>query len=87
MRRLIVTSCSVLDVPEQGPCRVVPDQDILVEGGVIVWLGAAGTGPDSAGAETVDGSGLVAVPGLVNAHTHGSLEGRRQHSSRPARRS
>lgn len=73
MRRLIVTSCSVLVVPERGLCRVEADQDILVEDGVIAWLGPAGSGPDPAGAETVDGTGMVAVPGLVNAHTHGPM--------------
>ncbi|MFG2469637.1 amidohydrolase [Streptomyces canus] len=73
VRRLIVTSCSVLLVPEQGPCRVETDQDILVEDGVIAWLGPAGSGPEAAGAETVDGMGLIAVPGLVNAHTHGPM--------------
>ncbi|MET9785774.1 amidohydrolase [Streptomyces canus] len=73
MRRLIVTSCSVLLVPEQGSCRVETDQDILVEDGVIAWLGPAGSGPEAAGAETVDGTGLIAVPGLVNAHTHGPM--------------
>jgi 5-methylthioadenosine/S-adenosylhomocysteine deaminase len=73
MRRLIVTSCSVLVVPERGPCRVEADQDILVEDGVIAWLGPAGSGPDRAGAQTVDGTGMVAVPGLVNAHTHGPM--------------
>jgi 5-methylthioadenosine/S-adenosylhomocysteine deaminase len=76
MRRLIVTSCSVLVVPEWGLCRVETDQDILVEDGVIAWLGPAGSGPDDpAGVETetVDGSGLVAVPGLVNAHTHSPM--------------
>ncbi|MFJ9152832.1 amidohydrolase family protein [Streptomyces sp. NPDC102270] len=73
MRRLIVTSCSVLVVPEQGPSRVETEQDILVEDGVIAWLGPAGSGPDATGAESVDGTGLIAVPGLVNAHTHGPM--------------
>ena len=73
MRRLKVTSCSVLRVPEHGPCRVDADQDILVENGLIEWIGPAGSGPDRGGAETVDGTGLVAMPGLVNAHTHGPM--------------
>ncbi|MEE1763403.1 MULTISPECIES: amidohydrolase family protein [unclassified Streptomyces] len=73
MRRLVVTSCSVLLVPERGACRVETDQDILVEDGVIAWLGPAGSGPEAAGAEPVDGRGLLAVPGLVNAHTHGPM--------------
>ncbi|MFJ7048800.1 amidohydrolase family protein [Streptomyces sp. NPDC101112] len=73
MRRLMVTSCSVLDVPELGPCQVRDDQDILVQDGDIAWIGPAGTGPRHPDAEILDGSGLLAVPGLVNAHTHSPM--------------
>ncbi len=49
-------------------------QDLLLEDGVITQIGApgsirAGSG-DAAGAELVDASGLVALPGLVDLHTH-----------------
>ncbi|GAT64872.1 dihydroorotase [Planomonospora sphaerica] len=39
--------------------------DILIDGGVI-----AAVGPDLAGDETVEAAGLVALPGLVDLHTH-----------------
>lgn len=42
---------------------------ILVEDGVISWVGT-GSPPRAAGAGVVDGRGLVAIPGLVNAHHH-----------------
>jgi dihydroorotase len=41
--------------------------DILVRDGAIA---AVGTGLDEAGAEVVDAGGLVALPGLVDLHTH-----------------
>ncbi|MEW2358006.1 dihydroorotase [Spirillospora sp. NPDC029432] len=41
--------------------------DILVRDGKIAQIGA---GLDEAGAETVQGAGLVALPGLVDLHTH-----------------
>jgi dihydroorotase len=41
--------------------------DILVRGGVIAEIG---TGLDAAGAEVVQAGGLVALPGLVDLHTH-----------------
>jgi len=44
MRRLKVTSCSVLRVPEHGPCRVDADQDILVENGLIEWIAGSRRG-------------------------------------------
>jgi 5-methylthioadenosine/S-adenosylhomocysteine deaminase len=54
---------------------VDPDDRLLASGwihvrdGVIVGLGA-GRAPDLADATAIDGSGMVAIPGLVNAHTH-----------------
>src|SRR5690606_1898560 len=39
--------------------------DILIEGGVITQIGA-----DLTGDETVDATGLIALPGLVDLHTH-----------------
>src|SRR6218665_1494803 len=41
--------------------------DILLRDGVIVQVG---TVTDAAGATRVDGDGLVALPGLVDLHTH-----------------
>jgi dihydroorotase len=42
-------------------------RDIAVDGGVIAEIG---TGLDPEGAETVDADGLIALPGLVDLHTH-----------------
>jgi len=41
--------------------------DLLLRDGVVV---EAGTGLSAAGAEVVDAAGLVALPGLVDLHTH-----------------
>jgi dihydroorotase len=41
--------------------------DLLVRDGLIAELGA---GVDSAGAEVLDGGGLIALPGLVDLHAH-----------------
>ena len=41
--------------------------DLLLRGGVVVEVGS---GLSAAGAETVDADGLVALPGLVDLHTH-----------------
>ncbi|MCU1582575.1 MAG: dihydroorotase [Microbacteriaceae bacterium] len=41
--------------------------DILVSGGVVTEIGA---GLSSAGASVIDAAGLIALPGLVDLHTH-----------------
>ncbi|MGA8846935.1 MAG: dihydroorotase [Nocardioides sp.] len=40
--------------------------DVLIEGGVIAEIGSV----TAAGARTVDAEGLIALPGLVDLHTH-----------------
>ncbi|MCL3836995.1 dihydroorotase [Aeromicrobium duanguangcaii] len=47
--------------------RILGDEvaDILIEGGVITQIGT-----DLTGDETVDAEGLIALPGLVDLHTH-----------------
>ncbi|MET3963700.1 dihydroorotase [Marmoricola sp. OAE513] len=46
--------------------------DILIADGVIAEVAASSTtgGIDAAGAEVVDATGLIALPGLVDLHTH-----------------
>ncbi|HEU4547625.1 MAG TPA: amidohydrolase family protein, partial [Microlunatus sp.] len=41
--------------------------DLLLQDGVVATVG---TDPDAAGAEVIDAEGLVALPGLVDLHTH-----------------
>jgi 5-methylthioadenosine/S-adenosylhomocysteine deaminase len=75
-RRLLVRGCDVLDVPEQGECRVLSGCDIAVVDGVIESIRSGADlarDGDGDGVEVVDGSGLLAVPGLVNAHTHSPM--------------
>jgi dihydroorotase len=49
------------------PYGVGDPVDLLVRGGVIAELGAQ---LDGAGAESFDGGGLIALPGLVDLHAH-----------------
>lgn len=52
--------------------EILPDADILVDGDIIAGLGASGS-LNANGAEIIDGRGKVALPGLVNAHTHSAM--------------
>ena len=47
-----------------------PTTDILLADGAIVATGADAARQAPAGTQTVDGEGLVALPGLVDLHTH-----------------
>ncbi|WP_157645111.1 hypothetical protein [Burkholderia ubonensis] len=44
---------------------VVPDGDVLIEGGVIV---AVGKSLPDANAEVIDARGMIVLPGLIDAH-------------------
>ncbi|MCR9130360.1 MAG: amidohydrolase family protein [Alphaproteobacteria bacterium] len=60
---LAITNVTVFD-----GARFLDDQTILITGGRI---GAVGPGLDiPAGAELINGAGLTALPGLIDAHTH-----------------
>ncbi|MEU4605824.1 amidohydrolase [Kribbella sp. NPDC023972] len=82
MPRLLIRNVSVLIVPESGDCGVDESQDIHIHDGQITAIVPTGTGPESARAEAargadptevVEGTGLIAVPGLVNSHTHSPM--------------
>jgi len=54
------------DIVTQDAGRRIIRGDILIEGGRIASVGESGAGAD----EVVDASGLIAIPGLINMHTH-----------------
>ncbi len=86
MPHLLIRNVSVLIVPGSGDCRVDQAQDIHIHDGQITAITPTGQRPATdthagdgaapsvdAGPEVIDGTGLVAVPGLVNSHTHSPM--------------
>jgi guanine deaminase len=65
MSRLLIAGGEVLT----GTERTLERADLLLEGGRIESLGNALAVPD--GTKRLDASELIAIPGLINAHTHG----------------
>jgi imidazolonepropionase-like amidohydrolase len=57
-----------------GPDLVL-DQSVLVEDGVIVWMGHDDDAPDTGIDRLIDAGGATIVPGLVDAHSHATLPG------------
>lgn len=61
-------------IPISGP--EIPDGTLVIDGGRIAAAGARAEVAVPAGAEVVDVSGLVILPGLVDTHSHvGDVEG------------
>jgi 5-methylthioadenosine/S-adenosylhomocysteine deaminase len=63
---LLIRGCDALVAP--GDLR--HDVDIAICGPTIASLRAAGDAAPEPAAAVIDGRGLLAIPGLVNAHTH-----------------
>lgn len=59
----------------EGPLGVLERASIGVRAGKIAWIGPSASAPPSA--RRVEGSGLLCLPGLIDAHTHAIWAGSR----------
>ncbi len=83
MAQSLIRNVDVLIVPETGECRVDKAQDIHLTDSVITAIVPTGTPPPRTNraprrrsperGEVIDGTGLLAVPGLINSHTHSPM--------------
>lgn len=66
---------------EMREIGVLEHASVLIENGVITWIGNASdfTNTLQPDADTLDGSSYVALPGFVDAHTHALFGGSREH--------
>ena len=70
MARLVVTGGYVVPVEPRGV--VWPGGQVIIDGGRIVAVGPAGA-PTLPGDVVIDATGMVVMPGFVNAHTHAAM--------------
>ncbi len=66
MPRTLIRHAAIVTMDAAGN---LPAGDLLIEDGVIAAIAAAGQIPPQ-GAEIVNASGFIVIPGLVNAHLH-----------------
>lgn len=57
----------------EPPGTAIADGVVIVEGSEISYVGEAAGAPAKDGAERLDATGCLVLPGLVNAHTHVSM--------------
>jgi len=74
MATLLIRGGRVVD-PSQGIDRI---DDVLVRDGQLVAVGLAGAQPIGKADETIDATGLVVTPGLVDMHVHLREPGREE---------
>ncbi|WP_329443708.1 amidohydrolase [Streptomyces canus] len=70
---LIITPCTVLTHDDQEQVGFVHDAAIVVRDGVIESVISSAQAEELPAAERIDGRGQVALPGLVNCHTHAPM--------------
>ena len=68
MATLLIKNCDWLVTQNQAR-EVMRDASVLVENGIIREVGRIGSSAD----KTIDAKGKIALPGLINAHTHLSM--------------
>ncbi len=68
MSKILIDRCEVVVMMDDAGTEI-PGGSILIEDGVLAWVGA-GSPPDAGGATRLDGGGSIALPGLINTHHH-----------------
>lgn len=72
MGKLLIQGATILTM--EGPDAVFEDGEIAIAGDKIISAGPRGSAPGEFKADRLlDGSGMVAMPGFVNCHTHAAM--------------
>jgi len=65
---IIIHDCLILPMDKKN--RIIENGSIVIENGKIAYVGKKARSPVVKGENIVDGQGKVAMPGLINCHTH-----------------
>ncbi len=66
---ILIESCARVALMDDAGSEL-SDASILIDQGTIAWVGTGVPPPVQGDIERIDGRGLVAIPGLINAHHH-----------------
>ncbi|WP_053202507.1 amidohydrolase family protein [Jiangella muralis] len=72
MYTLLIRNVTAVD-PGDDATRVLPEHDIAITGGRIAAIQPAGRVQSDEADEIIDGTGMAALPGLINAHAHTAM--------------
>ncbi len=67
---LLIQKAHVLRISPAGDLRVLRDHDVAIEGNRISAVEPAGTISPGRAREIIEAEGMVAMPGLINTHSH-----------------
>ncbi|GGS71925.1 hypothetical protein GCM10010270_49490 [Streptomyces violaceus] len=70
---LIISACTVLVHDDQERIGFEEDAAIVVRNGIVEAVTSTSAVADLAAAERLDARGQVALPGLINCHTHAPM--------------
>lgn len=70
MEKADITIQDCLILPIDGKSRIIEDGSIAIENGKITYVGKEARSPSFKGEHIIDGHGKIAMPGLINCHTH-----------------
>ncbi len=72
MSDILIRSATVLTM--EGYDNIINDGEIAIAGDRIISVGARGSAPEYfKDKRIIDGSGMVAMPGFINCHTHAAM--------------
>ncbi|REH20267.1 MULTISPECIES: amidohydrolase [unclassified Streptomyces] len=70
---LVISGCTVLVHDDRGRIGFEQDAAVVVRGGVVDSVTTAAAGASVPAADRIDARGQVALPGLINCHTHSPM--------------
>lgn len=72
MYSLVIRDVTVVD-PQGASVQILPGYDVALQGARIAAVRPTGEIPLQQAAETIDGAGMAALPGLINTHAHSAM--------------